>query len=242
MEGIEDMIPKLESQVKVAYDKDVALRITHWGPLCQLFYRAQISQVSTHDVFSLMKILSVVSVKVEKKFGYGYLEEIIVRRADQNLYKFKEGDFPRLHLNDIKYMLLLLNQHKIFNLYGDVIVDLGVALLKEPYTLNFDPKGVIYKDKQNHKRLMHADELYKFIDGTLTSVYKTLHYRLLNLRMGYNDDMPKRKWIEKDQFWSNIMVNLIDKQLLKRRIMRSLEVLVGRRKTETDRRLLQRTV
>ncbi|GJZ86488.1 hypothetical protein Tco_0658098, partial [Tanacetum coccineum] len=53
------------------------------------------------------------------------IDEIMVRRADQKLYKFMEGDFPRLYLND---MLLLIVQNKLFNLEGDVIVDLAVAL------------------------------------------------------------------------------------------------------------------
>ncbi|GKB69011.1 hypothetical protein Tco_0930423, partial [Tanacetum coccineum] len=56
-------------------------------------------------------ILSVVSVKVDKQHGYGYLEEIVVRRADRKLYKFKEGDFINLHLNDIEDMLILVIQH-----------------------------------------------------------------------------------------------------------------------------------
>ncbi|GKB42245.1 hypothetical protein Tco_0887187 [Tanacetum coccineum] len=75
-----------------------------------------------------MKIFSVVSVKVYKQFRYGYLEEIVVRRADQKLYKFKEGDFLRLHLNDIEYMLLLHVHNKLFNLDGNEIADLAVAL------------------------------------------------------------------------------------------------------------------
>ncbi|GKE71121.1 hypothetical protein Tco_1529193, partial [Tanacetum coccineum] len=50
------------------------------------------------------------------KYDYGYLEEIEVRREDQQVYKFKEGDFPRLHLYDIEDMLLLLVQKKLFNL------------------------------------------------------------------------------------------------------------------------------
>nr|GEW98237.1 hypothetical protein [Tanacetum cinerariifolium] len=54
--------------------------------------KSQINRFSKHDVYSTMKILSVVSVKVEKRHGYGYLKEIIMRRADQNLYKFKEGN------------------------------------------------------------------------------------------------------------------------------------------------------
>ncbi|GKD06781.1 hypothetical protein Tco_1181755, partial [Tanacetum coccineum] len=34
-----------------------------------------------------------ISVSVKKLHGYGHLEEIVVKRADQQLYKFKEGDF-----------------------------------------------------------------------------------------------------------------------------------------------------
>ncbi|GJY84601.1 hypothetical protein Tco_0498627 [Tanacetum coccineum] len=69
-----------------------------------------------------------------------------------------EGDFPRLHLNDIEDMLLLIVQNKLFNLKSDVIVDLAAAL------------RVIYEDKLNRKRLMRSDELHKFSDGTLQSV------------------------------------------------------------------------
>ncbi|GJZ64661.1 hypothetical protein Tco_0621082 [Tanacetum coccineum] len=45
-----------------------------------------------------------------KKYDYGHLEEIEVRRDDQKLYTFKEGDFKRLRLQDIEDMLLLLVQ------------------------------------------------------------------------------------------------------------------------------------
>ncbi|GKD41251.1 hypothetical protein Tco_1261458, partial [Tanacetum coccineum] len=179
-----------------------------------------------------MKILSVVSVKVDKRCGYGYLEEIVLRRADRKLYTFKEGDFLRLHLNDIEDMLLLHVQNKLFNLEGEKIVDLAVALhmftrslvikkrvedvqlgvksyqkklnitkpqkefprisYKEAYTTTYDPNGVVYLDSRNRKRLMRADELYKFSDGTFKSVHETLHYRLLNFKLGYNTDMRKR--------------------------------------------------
>nr|GEY05351.1 hypothetical protein [Tanacetum cinerariifolium] len=44
------------------------------------------------------------------------------------LYKFKEGDFPRLNVCVIKDVLLLLVQKKLLNLEEDVIYDLNVAL------------------------------------------------------------------------------------------------------------------
>ncbi|GJR32074.1 hypothetical protein Tco_1108306 [Tanacetum coccineum] len=59
-----------------------------------------------------------------RKHGYGYLQEIMVRRADNDLYRFKEGDFPCLRINDIEDMLLLngvpeawlfRSESKIFN-------------------------------------------------------------------------------------------------------------------------------
>ncbi|GKF24200.1 hypothetical protein Tco_0076522 [Tanacetum coccineum] len=90
--------------------------------------RSQLNKFSKQDVFSHQKIMSVVSVKVTKLHGYGYLEEVMVRRADRQKYKFKEGDFVNLHLNDIEDMLLLVVQHKLFHVDGEVIVDLAMAL------------------------------------------------------------------------------------------------------------------
>nr|GFC73318.1 hypothetical protein [Tanacetum cinerariifolium] len=54
-----------------------------------------------------------------KKYDYGHLEEIEVRREDQKVYKFREGDFPRLRLQNIEDMLLVLVQQKLTNLTID---------------------------------------------------------------------------------------------------------------------------
>ncbi|GJX60501.1 hypothetical protein Tco_0291891 [Tanacetum coccineum] len=73
-------------------------------------------------------VVLVTNVKVNKWYGYGHVEEIEVRRSDQKLYKFMEGDFLIFHLNDIEDMLLLVVQNKLFNLNSNVIFDLVVAL------------------------------------------------------------------------------------------------------------------
>ncbi|GKA90659.1 hypothetical protein Tco_0812529, partial [Tanacetum coccineum] len=65
------------------------------------------------------KIIVVTYVNVVKKYDYGYLDEIIVLREDHKLYKFKEGDFPRLNLHDLEDMLLFLVQKKLSNLERD---------------------------------------------------------------------------------------------------------------------------
>ncbi|GJX21837.1 hypothetical protein Tco_0226282 [Tanacetum coccineum] len=59
--------------------------------------------------------LLIQSVSANKLHGYGHLEEIVVKRSDQQLYKFKEGDFVDLHLNDIEDMLLLAVQHQSYS-------------------------------------------------------------------------------------------------------------------------------
>ncbi|GJV21276.1 hypothetical protein Tco_1370296 [Tanacetum coccineum] len=102
-----------------------------------------------------------------------------------------EGDFPRVNLRNIEDMLLLLVQKKLSNLERDVIYDLNVALrmftrrvviLKRvsditnmtPYTAYNNPQGIIYLDKFKRNRLIRSDELYKFYDGTLTSIRRLL--------------------------------------------------------------------
>ncbi|GJW59625.1 hypothetical protein Tco_0108960 [Tanacetum coccineum] len=128
LKGIEDMVPNLWSPIKVAYDKHALLGTSHWGPKRQRFYGYASKRVSKHDVYSTKRILAFTNVKVNVWYSYGHLEEIEVRRSDQKLYKFKEGDFPRLHLNDIEDMLLLVIQNRLSNLEGDVIVHFAAAL------------------------------------------------------------------------------------------------------------------
>ncbi|GKA18236.1 hypothetical protein Tco_0698073 [Tanacetum coccineum] len=95
---IEEMIPNLWSPSKAAYDKDAAYRISHWGPKRKLFYMERQAAQSKHTVYSRMKILSIDRISVDKQFGYDYLQEIVVKRANQKEYLLKEADFPRLHL------------------------------------------------------------------------------------------------------------------------------------------------
>ncbi|GJX61276.1 hypothetical protein Tco_0294176 [Tanacetum coccineum] len=255
--GIEDMVPTLWSTIKHAYDKDAVKGIKHWGERCKLWYRYQVNKFSKHNVYSTQKILGVKSVSVKKLHGYGHLEEIMVKRANRQLYKFKEGDFVDLHLNDIEDMLLLAVQHKLFHLNDSDI--LGVESyqkklnitapqktfpkieFKELYTSLYKPPGVIYKDLNKQKRVMRADELYKFSDETLKTVHDELHHKVLDFRLGYNDEMSRRKWTGIDKKRSELMIELIDKLMSERRIIINLERLVGAWELEMDYKLMTRT-
>ncbi|GKB81623.1 hypothetical protein Tco_0948518 [Tanacetum coccineum] len=144
---------------------------------------------------------------------------IIVRRDDDKLYKFKEGDFNRLRIQDIEDMRLLLIQGKLTNL-----------TIEERLAFN-------NKDKKN--KLMHIDELHKFSDCTLNDVRTALDDHLKGIRMKY---LPQTIWRQSDRDKAGAMTHAIDKQLKTRRIMRSLEKVVGGRPYEGDFWLLQRTI
>nr|GFB12459.1 hypothetical protein [Tanacetum cinerariifolium] len=62
------------------------------------------------------RIIAVTDLKIVKWHNYKHLDWISVRRDDDKIYKFKEGDFKRLRLQDIEDMLLLLVQGKLSNL------------------------------------------------------------------------------------------------------------------------------
>nr|GEU80659.1 retrovirus-related Pol polyprotein from transposon TNT 1-94 [Tanacetum cinerariifolium] len=69
---------------------------------------------------------------------------------------------------------------------------LGI-FVKELYTPSFDPPGFVYEDLNKKKRVMQADELYKFLDEILKLDRDELHHRILNFCLGYNKEMSRRK-------------------------------------------------
>ncbi|GKA44301.1 hypothetical protein Tco_0737025 [Tanacetum coccineum] len=80
--GIEDMVLNIWSPVKVSYDKYALWGISHWREQRKSFYAFARGMQSRGDVYSTKCILAVTYVSIMKKHGYGYLEEIVVRRGD----------------------------------------------------------------------------------------------------------------------------------------------------------------
>ncbi|GJS33369.1 hypothetical protein Tco_0531751 [Tanacetum coccineum] len=109
---------------------------------------------------------------------------------------------------------------------------------KELYTPSYKPPWVIYEDLNKQKRVMRADELYKFSDETLKTIRDELHHRILDFRLGYNKEMSRIKWVAIDKRRSELMVELFDKQIRERRIIRNLERLIGAWELEMDYRLM----
>ncbi|GKC72505.1 hypothetical protein Tco_1118388 [Tanacetum coccineum] len=128
------------------------------------FELSQINKFSKHKVYSIQKILSVVSVKVERLHGYGHLDEIVkspsIKRRVEDLQLGVESYQKKLNITEPR---------KTF---------LGIEF-KELYTPLYKPPGVIYEDLNKQKRVMRADELYKFSDGTL----KTSDTKVFTMKM-----------------------------------------------------------
>ncbi|GJQ99751.1 hypothetical protein Tco_0522736 [Tanacetum coccineum] len=92
------------------------LRNLTLGRKRQQFYGFASNRESARDVYSKRRIIAVTKLQIIEWHNYKHLDWITVCRDDDKLYKFKEGDFNRLRIQDIEGMLLLLVQGKLTNL------------------------------------------------------------------------------------------------------------------------------
>ncbi|GJS08267.1 hypothetical protein Tco_0365063 [Tanacetum coccineum] len=67
-----------------------------------LIPNSQALRESARDVYSKRRIIAVTKVEIVEWHDYKHLDWITVRRDDDALYKFKEGDFHRLRIQDIE--------------------------------------------------------------------------------------------------------------------------------------------
>nr|GEY07783.1 hypothetical protein [Tanacetum cinerariifolium] len=151
---------------------------------------------SRGDVYSTKRILAVTHVSVMRQHGYGYLEEIVVRRADNALYKFKEGD----DVADFTIALRMFTRSMVIQKRVEDL-QLGVESYQKqinitkpdttrpdrrkrhPYTSYKNPQGFIYVDDYQRNRLTRSNKLYKFSDDTLTRLLSSLEDITNNIDM-----------------------------------------------------------
>nr|GEU31579.1 retrovirus-related Pol polyprotein from transposon TNT 1-94 [Tanacetum cinerariifolium] len=245
-----DLVPRaMWIKEPIGYDKHVLWEVSHWGRKRQQFYGFVVNRESARDVYSKRRIIAVTELKIVKWYSYKHLDWIMVRKDNDKLYKFKEGDFKRLPIQDIEDIIVI--QRRVEDL------QLGVESYqkklnltkpdsyrsdlkhKEAYTAYTNPRGFIYQNKDKRNRLMRIDELHKFSDRTLTDVCTALDDRLKGIRMQY---LPQSIWRRSHNDRAVAMIQAIDKRLKTRRIMRSLEQFVKGRLYEGDFRRLQRTI
>ncbi|GKG32633.1 hypothetical protein Tco_0430143, partial [Tanacetum coccineum] len=92
--------------------------------------------------------------------------------------------------------------------------DASDFLFKEDYTIVNKPRAVIYRDRDDNKKMMRIDEVHKFSDGMLMRIRDKLDFRLFK----FNKGMETRKWTEDDKRRSEDFIKVIEKRLKIRRI------------------------
>nr|GEV25678.1 hypothetical protein [Tanacetum cinerariifolium] len=140
-------------------------------------------------------IIAVTSLKIMKYFGYSHLEEIIVRRQDDQLYKFREEERYALNMALRMFTQRIVIQERVEDL------QLGVESYQKkinltrpdtyrsdlkrmtPYTAYPDIQGIIYEDEMNRNRLMRTDALHNSADAEV------------NLENAYNLDMAHEETV-----------------------------------------------
>ncbi|GKB97311.1 hypothetical protein Tco_0983448 [Tanacetum coccineum] len=88
--------------------------------------------------------------------------------------------------------------------------------IKEDYTIGAPkPRAVVYRDRNDQRKLMRLNELHKFSDGTLTRVMEKLDQMVKDFHLyEYNKEgMETRKWSEDDKRRSKDFITHIGKRL-----------------------------
>nr|GFA20931.1 hypothetical protein [Tanacetum cinerariifolium] len=169
-------------------------------------YKATTDQLDWVNPEGQQRIIAVTELQIMEWHDYKHLDWISVRRDDDEIYKFKEGDFKRLRLQDIEDMLLLLVQGKISNLTIEEHLAFNVSL--RMFTRSIVIKRRVedlqlgvesYQKKLNLTKpdtLMRIDKLHKFSDGTLNDVRNALDDCLKGIQMQY---LPSTIWRKDDK-------------------------------------------
>ncbi|GKB49137.1 hypothetical protein Tco_0899890 [Tanacetum coccineum] len=233
------------SQTIVKYDRSALWGISHWGKKRRQFYAFATSRESARDVYSKRRIIAVTKVEIVEWHDYKHLDWITVRRDDDALYTFKEGDFHRLRIQDIEDMLLLLVQGKVTNLSVEERIAFNVSLRM------FTRRVVIQRRVEDLQ--LGVESYQKKLNLTKPDTYRS-NLRRQDAYTPYSDPrgfiyenkdkkkeeqidahrrttqyLPETFWNHRDKANARAMIQAIDKRLKTRRIMRSLERFVGGR-------------
>nr|GEU45071.1 hypothetical protein [Tanacetum cinerariifolium] len=113
-------------------------------------------------------------------------------------------------------------------------------LFKEDYTIIYKPRAIIYKDRNNQKKMMRESKVHKFSDGTLTRILEKLDHMVKDFMLfKFNPGMENRIWSEDDKRRSKEFIEVTERRLKIRRVFRSLESFVSGRLRDVNYRFFQ---
>nr|GEV47647.1 retrotransposon protein, putative, Ty1-copia subclass [Tanacetum cinerariifolium] len=174
--GIEDMVPNIQSPVKVAYDK-YTLWVTH--------------------------------VSVVRKHGYGYLKEIVVRRADNDLYRFKEGD-------DVADFAIALRMFTRSLVIQRRVKDLQLGVKSYQKQINITKPDTTRPDLKKGTRTLHTNTLKDSFMSTTSGGTEKME-QLGKEKSSFHDQRHQQaaKGKKDDEEFREIFGNPVKENLLK---------------------------
>ncbi|GJW42971.1 hypothetical protein Tco_0071770 [Tanacetum coccineum] len=210
--GLEELVPSLWIKSEREYDINAAYGISYWWFKRKEFYITRHSAPSNrHAARSHMKILSVVSLKTFSRYSYTFLRKIVLRRANYKEYKISKADFKNLHPNDFEDLNIVIRKCMEDLQLGieSYQTKLNLTepswnatdfLFKEDYTIFSKPRAIIYRDRNNQKKMMRESEVHKFSDGTLTRILEKLDHMVKDFMLfKFNRGMEHIIWSEDDK-------------------------------------------
>nr|GEU37760.1 copia protein [Tanacetum cinerariifolium] len=73
-------------------------------------------------------------------------------------------------------------------------------LFKEDYTIVHKPRAIVYRDRNDQKKMMQENEVHKFSDGTLTRILEKLDHIVKDyVLIKFNPSIENRIWSEDDK-------------------------------------------
>ncbi|GJW28658.1 hypothetical protein Tco_0045533 [Tanacetum coccineum] len=207
------------SKMKAAYYHDVGLEQ-------MVPDQMWIEEECKYDIASIVVIIEVFSL-----YGYDYMKNIILRRADLKEHIIAERDFKYLYPSNFEDLCLLNLQGHLDHLPPKDKKILTIAV-------NLWTRNLVIRQQM----IMRFNEIHKFSDGTLHQIDEALDYRVKDFKVNrMNSGLNIRFWTRKDVERSKEFMFAIQKRLKTMSIFRNLESFVGGKVREGDYRLLQRT-
>ncbi|GJZ72168.1 hypothetical protein Tco_0636019 [Tanacetum coccineum] len=252
--GLEELVPSLWIESEREYDVSAAYGISYWWFKQKEFYitkhSAHSDRRAVRDNYNEYNILEFdfkklhpndfedmyllhLQGKLNHLSGYDkvnlfnavnlWIRNIIIRKCVEDLQLGIESYQTKLKLTEPSW-------------------DAIDFLFKEDYTIVSMPRAVIYKNKNDYKKMMRETEVHKFSDGTLIRILEKLDHMVKDFKLfKYNPGMEKRIWSEDNRRRSKDFMEVIERRLKIRRIFRSLKSFVSGRLRYVDYRLIQQT-
>ncbi|GJY80576.1 hypothetical protein Tco_0493327 [Tanacetum coccineum] len=225
--GLEELVPSLWVESEREYDISAVYGITHWWFRRKEFYINKHSEPSDRNQQIADAILRSDQCQ-EKDFRNlrpNDFEDLFLLNIQEKLNHLPKTNKTSLHTAVNMWIRNLVIRNRVGDLqlgiesYQTKINlerlnwDAADYYFKEDYTIVPKPRAVVYRDRNDQRKLMRLNELHKFSDGTLTRVMEKLDHMVKDFHLfEYNKGMETRKWSEDDKRRSKDFITAIEKK------------------------------